>query len=365
MRRYERDLAGQVTKTHLPSRRTTDIAWDKAGRVVKVKHSDGTGAEFEYREDGALLRAKNESAEVFFERDAVGRVVKESVGDEWVSSEYAVDGQRCALETSLGARLAVEHDALGDVDKLRIGPDPFWESVIRFERDAEGLEIGRALPGGVHVSWTRDQAGRPLERRTKATKGDEWWHLDVRRYDWRGEDHIASIAELTRGRTEYEHDARGRLIAQHGPGCVLHRAMDAVGNIFRTPERTDRRYGRGGRLESADRCRSSGPVGPVSVGASPRVAVAPAYGLPTRVGLECFAAAALGVPRRSCQTGVLFVLACATSLRQNSERSSPAHRCSSRRRRTSVMPSSGVTRRCSWMACSPASLGSMTRCRSP
>ena len=177
------------------------------------------------------------------------------MGDEWVSSQYALDGQRCALETSLRGRMAVEHDALGEVEKLRIGTDPFWESVICFERDAEGLEVGRALPGGVQVSWTRDATGRPLERRTSASKGDKSWNLDVRHYDWRGEDQIEALTDLARGRTGYEHDARGRLIAQHGPGGVLHRAMDAVGNIYRTPERTDRRYGRGGRLEVADGVR--------------------------------------------------------------------------------------------------------------
>ncbi len=255
LRVYQRDSAGQVTKTWRSSGRTTDIAYDLAGRLLKVKHSDGTGAEFEYRKDGALVRAKNESAEVLFERDALGRVLKESVGDEWVSSQYALDGQRCALETSLRGRMAVEHDALGEVEKLRIGADPFWESVIRFERDAEGLEVGRALPGGVQVSWTRDQAGRPLERRTSASKGDRSWNLDVRHYDWRGEDQIEALTDLARGRTAYEHDARGRLIAQHGPGGVLHRAMDAVGNIYRIPERTDRRYGRGGRLEVSDGVR--------------------------------------------------------------------------------------------------------------
>ena len=62
--------------------------------MVEVKHSDGTGQAYAYREDGVLVQAKNDAALISFERDKLGRILKEIVGDEWVASEY---DQLCPL----------------------------------------------------------------------------------------------------------------------------------------------------------------------------------------------------------------------------------------------------------------------------
>ena len=73
---------------------------------------------------------------------------------------------------------------------------------------------------------------------------------------------IAALIDAARGPRFFDHDERGRLVRERRPGespvlgeQVLHRAMDAVGNIFRHPDLSDRRYGPGGRLEAADGVR--------------------------------------------------------------------------------------------------------------
>jgi RHS repeat-associated protein len=255
---YLRDKLGRVAKTYLPSGRTIEYSYDAEDRVLTVKHSDGTGVEFEYRADGALVRAKNENSVVVFERDVLGRIVREIQGDYAVSSRFDITGERNLLETSLGGRMAMLRDTIGEVTSLHYGADALDSSqhTLLFERDALGLETARWLPGGVRVEWQRDGAGRPTGRRTLRDKpGSSRQQLDARIYQWRGEDQIAAIIDAQRGPTSYQHDTRGRLVTQVTPMGTLHRTMDVVGNVIRSPLLRNGRYGRGSRLEEANDIR--------------------------------------------------------------------------------------------------------------
>ncbi|MEZ4327349.1 MAG: DUF6531 domain-containing protein, partial [Polyangiales bacterium] len=224
-RRYLRDAAGRVTKTLLPSGRQTTLSYDAAGRIAAVAHSDGTRTEFGYDAAGQLLRAVNESADVRFERDGMGRIVSESQdgGQTWVRSGYEA-GQRMHVESDFGALQRIAHDALGEVSRLANGAGA-GAAPIAFARNALGLEVERELPGGVHVGWTRDVAGRPLERHTwradrfaGGPEGGLTEALDARSYQWRGADQIAAIINPSSGPTFYDHDDRGRLVRERRPG---------------------------------------------------------------------------------------------------------------------------------------------------
>ena len=63
------------------------------------------------------------------------------------------------------------------------------------------------------------------------------------------------VEDALRGRTDYTHDARGRLVAQTHPNGTLHRTMDAVGNLYRTLTQTERHSSRGSLLENVEGCR--------------------------------------------------------------------------------------------------------------
>jgi YD repeat-containing protein len=256
-----RDELGRIKQTLLPSGRKISYNFDAASQVTEVTHSDGTSVQFEYGPDGSLVRALNNTAEVSFERDALGRVIAETAGDITVTSRYSADGERSLLESSLGARQAIVTDALGEVASLHHGRSAIYSDipVMRFERDAMGFETARELPGGIRLEWSRDELGRPTERRTLRTvPGARPIELNTQAYLWRGEDQIAAIIDSARGPRWFDHDDRGRLIRERRPGPsamsgdeVLHRAMDAVGNIYRSPRLDDRRYGPGGRVEEA------------------------------------------------------------------------------------------------------------------
>ena len=242
-RRYERDLAGRVTQLSRPAGRSTAYVYDAAGRVAEVVHNGSERTAYRYRADGALLEATTADSVVSFERDARGRVLAETQNGHTVSSTYNLGGQRLALSSSLGAHVRFERDALGQVRRTQAGA---WQSVVG--RDADGLELHRQLSGGVRLDWQHDAAGRPTSQRISA--GGQ--PVRQRRYQWQGADQLAAIEDSATGTTQFTYDALGALTgATYADGPADVRQPDAVGNLFRTKERTDRRYGKGGQLQQA------------------------------------------------------------------------------------------------------------------
>jgi RHS repeat-associated protein len=71
----------------------------------------------------------------------------------------------------------------------------------------------------------------------------------TRTYQWDLNDRLRQIADSKQGLTRFGHDVFGNLAWSENPdGSTLFRMPDAVGNLFRTKERTDRNYGPAGQL---------------------------------------------------------------------------------------------------------------------
>jgi RHS repeat-associated protein len=258
-RQYHRDKAGRVTKVFRPSGRETEYEYDPTGRVVGVKYNTGEAEAYAYRGDGELVQAKNDAADVKLERDFLGRVIREVVGDDWVASDYDALGMRVRVRSSKGLDQHITRDAMGRAVGVRAsivaadvggeagsGAENVWEAKI--VRDIMGLEIERTMPGGVQARWERDAVGRPV-------KQEVWAVGEFRRavqYTWEVNDRLKMVIDATRGPTKYEHDAIGNLAAAtYEDGRVDLRMPDAVGNLFRTRDRSDREYGRAGQILQA------------------------------------------------------------------------------------------------------------------
>src|SRR5688500_3880033 len=106
------------------------------------------------------MMSANPSASVVFERDALGRVLKETQGSHWVESRYDALGRRTRMRSSLGSEQIVERDLMGDAVSVAAGKTGFE---AHFVRDQLGLEIERSLPGGLKSRWERDGVGRPVQ----------------------------------------------------------------------------------------------------------------------------------------------------------------------------------------------------------
>ena len=263
-RKYQRDKASRVQRVLRPGGSATEYKYDKADRVVGVKHLDPAGEpigeeKYSYRPDGELVAADNGTAVVKLERDILGRVVNEVAGADTVASEYGPLGLRMRMKTSRGHALEIERNVVGDVIAMRAGGGPVvatgseakkdaqssppWE--VRFDRDQLGLELERHLPGGVRSRWERDKLGRPVKH--------EIWSgrklVGAKSYVWEPNDRLKMIVDALRGPVQFSHDGLGNLAsAAYDDGKVDLRMPDAVGNLFKSAGRKDRKYGAAGQL---------------------------------------------------------------------------------------------------------------------
>lgn len=246
-RSYDHDLAGRIRQIKRASGSSSEYFHNPAGRVVEVKHSDGSKESYAYRPDGALIKAQNASCTLQFIRDALGRHTRELQGEHWVSSEYDPRGHRIHMTSSLGAAQRITRNAIGDVMSLRHerqNHDAKFE--VHIARDLRGLEVERSLPGGIRSRWLRDQLGRPQQHQLSAGS----FVQREREYRWDVSDRIRLIFDSQYGTARFGHDPTGSLaLAQYdnGGGREL-RMPDAVGNLFRSEDRSDREYGPAGQL---------------------------------------------------------------------------------------------------------------------
>jgi len=102
----------------------------------------------------------------------------------------------------------------------------------------------RHLPGGVRSRWERDKLGRPVKH--------EIWSgrklVGAKSYVWQPNDRLKTIVDALRGPVQFTHDGLGNLTAAACDGKIDLRMPDAVGNLFKTNERRDRKYGPAGQL---------------------------------------------------------------------------------------------------------------------
>ncbi|MEM6989352.1 MAG: DUF6531 domain-containing protein [Myxococcota bacterium] len=249
-KRYEHDAAGRVTKVVRPgASRFSDIAYDPAGRVVKVDHSDGGFESYAYDALGRLLEADNQHARVALARDARGRVVREAttVGEttRTIDSKLDTAGRRVGVRSSLGADVTIERNPLGDVMRISQHGEGFaaWEATI--SRNALGQEVDRQLPGGARSYWWRDTTGRP----TQHWAGRSDASARTRKYAWAPGGRVTGIDDEGFSNFEFGYDLAGALVkATHDDGRVEHRASDDVGNLFASLGGEDRDYGRAGEI---------------------------------------------------------------------------------------------------------------------
>lgn len=241
-RNFSYDPCQRVIKIDRPASRYTLFTYAANGKPEKIQYSDGSFELFSYRSDGEVISATNANSTIIFERDQLGNVIKEICGEHWVSSVYNAMGQRIKIESSLGLNQNIERNQRGDPIKISTGTDHF-EAIL--QRDAQGLELQRSLPGGIRSHWNRDRLGRPTQQLIFQGQHSS----DEKTYSWGMSDKLIKIVDSLQRETIFTHDSIGNLVSvRYGDNNFEMRTPNAVGNLFRTPSNKDRTYGPAGQL---------------------------------------------------------------------------------------------------------------------
>ncbi|WP_114789444.1 DUF6531 domain-containing protein [Niabella yanshanensis] len=293
-RRYQRDGNSRVSKVLRPDEKWTSYDYDSLGNIVKEEHSDGSMAAYKYDADAMLSEAINETSHIKLIRDKSGRVIREEQDGYWVGKTYDSDGNCIRTASSQGADIAMQYDEWGMLIEMsgKCGPgieaqpspaaasldaklkevdarvarltgavnpesqpkasEPAgWQAV--FQRDDSGLELHRQLSGGVSVQTERDRLGRVTRRAIGAKHIEQ----SKTRYDWGLGNKLHKIVnEITRTQANFEYDAFDNLVSatyEDKSGTeTIYRVPDKIGNLFKTKDKSDRKYSKGGRLLEDD-----------------------------------------------------------------------------------------------------------------
>jgi RHS repeat-associated protein len=262
--RYRSDAAGHVIRIENGAREATVMEYDLLGRLSKRELHDGSEESFAYDPLSNLVEAQNGTGRFLFERDLLGRVVREAQntsGEEhWTEVRYDAEGQRIGRTTSLGHLEAVTRGLLGERRETLLDGD----HLVRHDADLLGRETARALPRGGWLQSQYDALGRVARRRAGGTASEPWSRPDepewigarpdrvgvdtVYRYDPAGE--LVESIDQSRGRTTYSYDRIGQLLSMvpEKARAELFR-YDATGNLFEADvDAAGRVYGKGNRL---------------------------------------------------------------------------------------------------------------------
>jgi RHS repeat-associated protein len=261
--RYLYDAVGQVIR-HIDTReRRINFEYDLTGNLLCRAFDDDSEEKFEYDAIGEVVSGINGHSKVTFERDLLGRVVREiqeCAGEtHTVESRFDSLGDRVLRRTSLGHTEEVERDVMGF--RGRVVLDATEE--IKERHDVLGGRLEQWLPGGGLIEQAFDLTGfliqqratsadqRELKAGMRATPDRAAGPANVHqafRYSPAGE--LIGAWDQERGTITYEYDPIGRLLAAL-PERARAEAFryDATGNLYETGGNAPGRgYDKGNRI---------------------------------------------------------------------------------------------------------------------
>ena len=225
---FRHDRMGRPIQIKVNSGEATLLTYDLAGQLISRERADGSADVFEYSPRGEIVSATGPLSQIRFERDAVGRVVREIQGhdreEDVVEVAYDGMGDRVRLTTSRGHTEAIARDAMG----MRLETVLDGSHTVRRTLDVLGREIGRDLPRGGRIESAYDALGhlgrrRALEPMVQASVGraePEWIGERAGNvtaetsygYDWNQE--LVDSWDSRSGHTHFDYDPVGQLLSK-------------------------------------------------------------------------------------------------------------------------------------------------------
>ena len=151
------------------------------------------------------------------------------------------------IVSALEGNITYGYDMKGSVNHISAGMSRKrkpWEANIAYDRF--GRETSRMMPGCVENTMHYDSIGRPAHQRVRHNGRT----LLDKSYTWGDNLRLLRTFDTINVRSvRYDYDAFGSLSgAVFGDGSRQWRNPDLMGNVYDSPDRTDRSYGRGGQL---------------------------------------------------------------------------------------------------------------------
>lgn len=240
-----------VTATGPDGEKVSSISRDPGGRVVEQVDPTGVTTRFEWDQRGLLAEATDPAGLVTaYDYDVRGRLAAvHAPGDRSTTLGYGLDGQVDAITDAAGSVSRLRRDAAGAVTGLRHGDGSGWDRRL----DAAGRELERVgTDGTVAGAYAYDPAGR-LRSATVPDSGVTieflWDDCDrveqvvgphgTRLIERNADGWVTATVDPDGQRTEYQRDARGRVIGADGD-----RGGDGFGGPSDDDDRTRDRAGR-------------------------------------------------------------------------------------------------------------------------
>ncbi len=240
--RYRHDNLGRVTRVTTSSGERLDLEYDACSRIVSKTFRDGAEHRFAYDATGRVIKATTPGTEVRWERNAIGKVVREIqvVGDDAIEirTHYRPDGSASGTTSSKGYDLQYAYSPLGF--EVTSGES----SVVALELDMLGADTGMFLPEGARIESDYDAVARPVRR---VVKKDGAPRLRPDEPEWVGRvagdtelryaySPVSNLIEVDDGggaaTRSYKYDPRDRLVTFERPKDRIDLAYDNSTNAF-------------------------------------------------------------------------------------------------------------------------------------
>jgi RHS repeat-associated protein len=244
---FLRDADGLVSRTILHDGQEIFYDYDLGGRLVYTHYKNGYWESFEYDKKGLLMETANPMARVKFTRNALGSITKEEQEQgHAITYQYSTQGQLQSLKSSLGAHVQYQYDHLGYLKQVSAGHEngKIWQ--MQLQRTMQGQRLERHFTGGVESVIEYDHTGLPISQQVRTDKN---LHNNTQ-YTWKDGARLVNALNMVTGdRIRYEYDSFGNLSsANYNNKQTIYKNPDETGNLYKTADRSDRKYGKGGKL---------------------------------------------------------------------------------------------------------------------
>ena len=191
---------------------------------------------------------------MFLERDTMGRVVNETQttgipNDKGhsIQSSYTKNGNRSKITSSLGANIQHTYNNYGQCITTQAQNNQSntpYQAQMHY--NPLGQEIERLVTGGITSKRSYDEAGRQCKHQVHNKTRS---HRNTK-YLWNPNNQLQQILDINANtNTQFTYNAVGSLAsAQYADASFDFKLPDAVGNLYKTKEKNQCQYGKGGKL---------------------------------------------------------------------------------------------------------------------